>query len=257
MIPYATGFLMGLGGVNHIVTAKHVIMDANGKLQDKNLKFFFNGKNGKIINRSIKDLKRSGANWIFHDNKHVDIAIIPINVHRSIDDVVAIPERATLKSNKLTETEDVIFLSYQPGISLEKVSPIIRRGMISRFNHNNTFYIDGFAFPGNSGSPVLLKARLTDIASSKNNPALLVGVIGAYIPYSEEAISLQTGKTRVIFEDNTGLSIVWPIEKILELTLKKQFKLQVEMLLKQDQSSRTQNNIISNNKSDESKTKPV
>ncbi|GAG99454.1 unnamed protein product, partial [marine sediment metagenome] len=59
-----------------------------------------------------------------------------------------------------------------------------------------------------------------------------IGIIGEYIPYREIAISTQTGRPRVIFEENTGLSRVWSvpfIREILELGI---FKEQLNKLVK-------------------------
>jgi hypothetical protein len=42
-------------------------------------------------------------------------------------------------------------------------------------------------------------------------------MILSYISYEEKAISPQTGRTRITFEENSGLSNILPADKILEL----------------------------------------
>ena len=45
----------------------------------------------------------------------------------------------------------------------------------------------------------------------------LVGIIGSYLPYLDVAISEQTKRPRVVFEENTGLSKVWSTSLISEI----------------------------------------
>ena len=127
------------------------------------------------------------------------------------------------------------FLSYQPEINKQekKIAPIIRSGIISLINDDKTFYIDGPAFPGNSGSPLFLKPSLRRVGEKDINLAnnsldwKFVGIIGSYVPYREVAISTQTGRPRVIFEENTGLSKVWSVDFIKQIEESKKFKAQI------------------------------
>ncbi len=201
---------------------------------------FFNSKDGKIASRSIEEIKKNfSVDWIFYENKEVDIAIIPFGLDTQKDDVMTIPDNMFIPTERLFELYDVFFLSYQPGIEPQKrISPIIRTGTISLINDDKTFYINASAFPGNSGSPVFLKPspiRFDEKGISIGSDELggkFIGIIGEYIPYQEIAISTQTGRPRVIFEENTGLSRVWSvpfIEEILNLNI---FKEQLNKLVK-------------------------
>lgn len=139
------------------------------------------------------------------------------------ENFLAIRDDLFLETNNLLETTDVFYLSFQPGIKEQlKITPIIRTGTISLINEDKTFYIDGHAFPGNSGSPVFFKS--SNITQSSRTTMDLVpesgsllGVISSYIPYQDVAISQQTGEPRVIFEENTGLSIVFSISYVKEI----------------------------------------
>jgi hypothetical protein len=72
-------------------------------------------------------------------------------------------------------------------------------------------------FPGNSGGPVFLEPSLLAIDGTKaNNRAYLLGVVRSYIPYTDIAISPQTGHARVTFEENSGLAEVIPVDRINE-----------------------------------------
>jgi hypothetical protein len=176
---------------------------------------------------------------VFHKDARVDIAMIPFTIDKDKDDIKTIPESEFLSLDRVLETYDVFFISFQPGIeNIERISPIIRKGMVSRLNNDGTFYIDGFAFPGNSGSPVFIKpdaVRLGDhgiIIGNDPIAAKFVGIIGQYVPYQEIAFSLQTKRSRVMFEENTGLSRVWPVVLINEIIESVPFKEQLSRILK-------------------------
>jgi hypothetical protein len=243
--PYATGFLVNIQGIFHLVTAKHVVVEMKddkftNELCDANLCVFFNTKDKKIGIRPIKEIKaKFHVDWIFHDMNDVDIALIPFGLDAKNDDVTVVSDKLFWNMDRLFELYDVFFLSYQPGINYqEKISPIARTGTISLINDDKTFYIDGFCFPGNSGSPLFLKPspiRFDANSISIGNDPLswkFIGIIGSYIPYQEVAISLQTGRPRVIFEENTGLSKVWSTTYINKIIESDKFKKQIEKLLK-------------------------
>jgi hypothetical protein len=73
-------------------------------------------------------------------------------------------------------------------------------------------------FPGNSGGPVVTRPEITSIQGTKSfNKAALIGVVSAYLPYRDVAISQQTRRARIIFEENSGLSSVVPIDRVAEV----------------------------------------
>jgi len=47
--------------------------------------------------------------------------------------------------------------------------------------------------------------------------ASLIGMVSGYVPYQDVAYSLQTKRPRVIFEENTGLAVVVPVDRIAEV----------------------------------------
>lgn len=236
---FATGSLVYIGETYHLLTAKHVVINpSTGKEQDEDLLAFFNLKGGGVAVRSISEIKsKYGLKWIFHSDPSVDIALIPFLVDIKEDDVLVIPDNIFLGADQLSELYDVFFISYQPGIEPKgKISPIVRGGIISLMKDDETFYIDASAFPGNTGSPVFLKPWPIDaydkegLMLSKELGGKFVGIIGEYIPHRELAISAQTGRPRIMFEENTGLSRVWSVSYITEITRMEPFRAQVEKL---------------------------
>lgn len=59
-----------------------------------------------------------------------------------------------------------------------------------------------------------------------------IGIVGEYVPYQEVAISNQTGRPRVVFEENTGLSKVWSVPFIKEIIESSAFKQQLGKVVK-------------------------
>lgn len=59
-----------------------------------------------------------------------------------------------------------------------------------------------------------------------------IGIIGEYLPYQEVAISTQTGRKRVVFEENTGISRVWSVNFIREIVESNTFKQQLDKVVK-------------------------
>ncbi len=59
----------------------------------------------------------------------------------------------------------------------------------------------------------------------------LIGIIGQSVTYQEVARSTQTGRARVIFEENTGLSKVWSVDFIKEIIDSDKFKEQLDKIL--------------------------
>lgn len=239
---YGTGFLTKVQGIVYLITAKHVIKDKRtDALKPAEVFIFFNSKNGTLSLRSLTRFKEEyNVDWIFHQNPEVDIAMIPFGIDLATDDVKVLSEEIFYPSKEIIELLEVFFLSYQPGIeTIKKISPIVRGGMISIINEDKTFYIDGFAFPGNSGSPVFL--RFSPLAVDKEGDPYfltlreglgikLVGIMGEYLSYHEVAISTQTGRPRMVFEENTGLSKVWSIDYINEITNSAIFKEQLKKI---------------------------
>lgn len=239
---FGTGFLIRVRGVYCLVTAKHVVYDSKAQaLTDGSLLVFVPLKSGKVDARSLAMVKKKhSVDWFFHNNPSVDVALIPFDLNPTTDDVKVIDEGWFLGTERLFELYDVFFPSYQPGVDRDaRVAPVVRSGMISRINDDKTFYIDAFAFPGNSGSPVFLKHAAVRFEGASvlisGDPigGKFVGLVGEYVPYQETAFSAQTGRARVMFEENTGLARIWSVDYITAVADTAAFKATVTRLLDQ------------------------
>lgn len=120
-------------------------------------------------------------------------------------------------------------LVYSLGFPLGKVevikAPICRLGCISRVmdafimrDEQPTFLVDAQTFPGNSGGPIVNRPEHMSIDGTPyNESANLIGILSGYIPYRETLYSKQTGNARMIQEENSGLTIVHPVDRIKEV----------------------------------------
>lgn len=232
-----TGALIRISGINHMITAKHVLVDRKTKQIRNDLSIFFNTKSGTVGRMKIEDLMKE-VNIVFHPNPKVDVVMVPF-AHDGELDTRYIVDSFFLSFNEIEDGAESFFLSYQPGLESDtRINPIIRSGIVSVKNEDKTFYIDGSAFPGNSGSPVFSKetiewesdTSLKVIPNPKGRKFL--GVIGSYLPYKDIAVSQQTGEPRIVFEEHTGLSRVWSCDFIREIENTHECKSQIEKILK-------------------------
>jgi len=59
-----------------------------------------------------------------------------------------------------------------------------------------------------------------------------IGIIGQYIPYQDIAISAQTNRPRIVFEENTGIAIIYSIDLLNEIIHDPKTVKQIEHLKK-------------------------
>jgi len=104
----------------------------------------------------------------------------------------------------------------------DQLFPIVKQGCIARIRdwlsgRTRHILIDANIFPGNSGGPIFLRPSVIAIGGRRANPTpYLIGMASGYIPYEDTAASLQTGRERVIFEENSGIVEVVPSDAIME-----------------------------------------
>jgi hypothetical protein len=170
--------------------------------------------------------------WFTHPDEDVDVAVMPINFDLLQESGMQAAyfkgdqHGATIDAmNELgvTEGDFAYVLGFPMGLVGEhRNAVIVRSGTLARVRDtlartSKIFLVDAFVFPGNSGGPVVLKPEAVAIEGTK--PQLvpyLIGIVQAYVPYQDVAVSLQTGNPRVIFEENAGLAAVHPVDFIVE-----------------------------------------
>ncbi len=174
----------------------------------------------------------SQAPWSPHPGD-IDVAVRPLVVDcdlvkdrtiggDSFTDHGGIPSSDQVR--QISEGDGVFVLGFPLGLlGEERNYPIVRQGAVARIQdwlhgHSETFLIDAPAFPGSSGGPVVLRPQSAAIKETQQiTRPLLLGVNTGFIPSRDEAVSKQTGSTRVIFEENSGLAHVVPISSLKEI----------------------------------------
>ena len=232
-----TGFIVGRKetdnptlSTHYIVTNKHVI---------KNQKYVyvrFNSLGGSLVKDYRIDLYDEDGKQLFTPHPHEKTDVIALQIlpqtlinDKSIWGSFDLEDHAlTLDRMKTTGVQEGS-LVYALGFPMDLVDPIkvpiCRLGCVSRVSDafllkkkKPVFLVDAQTFPGNSGGPIISRPEYISIDGTPNNTsANLIGILSAYIPYRETLYSGQTGNARMIQEENSGLTVVHPVERIQEV----------------------------------------
>lgn len=214
----------------YIITNKHVV-------ENKNLLYVRFNNSGNI---GVKDLQimlknLNICNYSVHPNPYVDIAVIQILPQIILDNHLSLSffdedsHMLTLEQMRTTGVDEgglVYALGFPMNLVNDAVkAPICRLGCISRVTDAFlagqgavNFLVDAQTFPGNSGGPIISRPEHISIAETPfNTAANLIGILSAYIPYRDTLVSQQTGQPVMIREENSGLTIVHPVDRIKEV----------------------------------------
>lgn len=211
-----------------IVTNRHVIEDHTSVV----IRF------NPLGNKPAKDYEiplqdRSGKKlWSEHPGKLADIAVIGINADFLAEEGVRydffqsdnhLMSLSEMSESGVSEGDFIYVLGFPMGIVDEDRQFVIARsGIIARIRdtlegHKTDFLVDAFIFPGNSGGPVIYKPEIISVGGTKSlAKPCLIGIVSCYLTYKDVAISRQTGHTRVVFEENSGLAAVVPVNFVME-----------------------------------------
>ena len=114
---------------------------------------------------------------------------------------------------------DVYISGFPSSLGIKKIpqidyyKPLLRKGIVAgKFDERMTIIIDCPTFGGNSGGPVI---ELEKINIAKQN-VRVIGIISQFVPFVEKWINPQHRLTNIEFE-NSGYSVVVPIDKVIEL----------------------------------------
>ena len=210
-----------------LVTNHHVIKSADSIVARFNLSA---NPASRLIPLSVPH-GNSLTRWTVHPDG-ADVAVIPISASalekEGIEFAVFqrdsnILFRQQVREYGIGEGNGVFALGFPLGLAGdERNYVIVRQGIVARIQDwlagdEDTFLIDSSVFPGNSGGPVLTKPEVVQISNTQSFiRCCLIGMVSSYLPYKDVAISLQTNNPRVIFEENSGIGVVIPSDKIGE-----------------------------------------
>jgi len=179
--------------------------------------------------------------WYSCSDVEKDVAVTVINVRKLREEGIQfayfhsdkhVSDINKLKELGITEGDYAYLLGFPMGlIGGERNFVIVRGGSIARIRDtlqgaSKDFLIDAFVFPGNSGGPAVSKPEALAITGTKSQKsAYLIGIVRSYVAYEDIAISMQTQRPRVIFEENSGLAAIQPIDFVQE-AIQEHLKLQ-------------------------------
>ena len=168
-----------------------------------------------------------------HPDPDIDLAVVRINPNILNKDGIQfsyfnsdshVADRKSLEDLGITEGDFGYVLGFPMGLVGEQRSfVVVRQGTIARIRDylagaSKEILMDCMIFPGNSGGPVVTKPEAMSIQGTKSqNAAYLIGIVAQSIVYRDVAISLQTKRPRVVFEDNSGLASIVPIQYLVDL----------------------------------------
>jgi S1-C subfamily serine protease len=216
----------------YLVTARHVVEEHATRLKS-DIEVRLNpsdaGKTDEVFPLPSEARPPAQA-WFYHPNRTVDVAVIQLNPTYLKDRGFAAKffesDRTTVTTSKMkdlgvTAGDGVFVLGFPMNLAgAEKNYVIVRQGVVARVSElldhaSPRFLIDSHVFPGNSGGPVILKGEITAIEGTKpQTQALLAGMVVSYLPYNDSAVSQQTGLARILFQENSGLAEVIPVDAI-------------------------------------------
>lgn len=211
----------------YLITNKHVLLNQKKILIRCNPKNELNAKEFEInLYENNKEI------WTSHTNDNIDVAVISVNFTflKNLEmDVEFFQENLnTAGIDKLIELGvsegDLIYiLGFPMGLTGGiRNNVVVRLGCISQIQNTlkklrMEFLIDASIFPGNSGSPVLLRPEIASImGTTAINTSFLIGIVKSYLPYKDTAVSSQTGKIKLVSEENSNLAEIIPIDFINE-----------------------------------------
>ena len=211
--PVGTGFVVA-SARNHLllVTARHVVQDAEGRLL-RDLAYRLNRPGGaSLLVRDAELEQAGGGSWFVSPRHDIGVRFLPLITGASIK---AIPLDRFVEEPQVRAGTPLAALGFPMGLrSVNHAMPIARSGMVGRADPASLL-ADLFVFPGNSGGPVLYVPPLRAGSATASGAEfvqheMLVGMVSSFISYSDVAVSKQTRRPRVVFEENSGLANVVP-----------------------------------------------
>jgi trypsin-like peptidase len=211
-----------------LITNKHVLAALSDVYMKLNSAADTKSKDYRVplVARNGKQL------WVGHPNGDTDVAAVWLNAgflaqeqlrFSPILSDVHTCTKDRMKTGILNEGDRVFVLGFPMGlVAAERQYVICRSGIIARIrdyleDRTKDYLVDAPVFPGNSGGPVVVCPAVLSIQGTKRpERADLIGMVKSYVPYRDVAISSQTQRPRITFEENSGLTAVEPMDAIVE-----------------------------------------
>jgi len=233
--PIGTGFLVNYpSNITFLITARHVVTGSDaGTNTLANLAFRLNQSTG--TSRLYPDTfgREIASDWYLSET--ADVAARVFAFPSQGPDLRTISAEHILTQGLVRAGAPILAAGFPMGLrSEEHADPIVRRGIVARCDSAG-ITADVFTFPGNSGGPVFYVPTIrfsgNGITVPFHNREALIGLVSRQISYIEQAISPQTGRSRVTFEDNAGLTQIVSSDAIVRLLERADVKARISGIL--------------------------
>lgn len=231
---FGTGFFVGRSiddpneVVPFLVTNKHVFLSSKQIV----IRMKENGSD-RLMEMNATLEKNGVLLYKTHPQNDIDIAVLQLNAREILDknlnfQCINIDTQALssveLREKGVDEGSLIYMLGFPMGLVNQTSNlPLCRLGCIARMseaqiNEDHNMLVDVQNFPGNSGSPIVLRPDTSTIIGTKSlNMSVLVGIIHSYIPYQEQLVNSQTQRVVEIRSENSGIANAHPVEYIREV----------------------------------------
>lgn len=231
---FGTGFFVGRSiddpdkVVPFLVTNKHVLQSSKQIV----VRMKENGSE-RLIEMDVFLEKDGLPLYKIHPQNDIDIAVLQLDASVILDknlifqgfniDTQALSS-VELREKGVDEGSLIYMLGFPMGLVNQTSNlPLCRLGCIARMseaqiNEDHNMLVDVQNFPGNSGSPIVLRPDTSAIIGTKSlNRSVLVGIIHSYIPYQEQLVNSQTRRVVEIRSENSGIANAHPVEYIRDV----------------------------------------
>jgi hypothetical protein len=228
----ASGFFFQNETSTYVVTAKHVLFDK------KTNKLWAANAHGIAYTQDLRsqlelrlNLEKLKSDQNIKCHQDADVAIIEIikdnaTVSGAITEgiteenggFVMLNTDYTTKYDDVLESNEVFIFGYPSSLAksnqIDRNRPLLRKGIVAGKNHfQKTVIIDCPSYNGNSGGLVIQVNR--PHAQQKTSTA--IGVVSQAVMFREEFKSVREPNHVNIFLENSGYTVVEPMDRVLEL----------------------------------------
>ncbi len=219
--PLGNGFVVSYQDKDFLVTNRH-LAERRGVVVTVGL----SSRPGTPLRYSLDQVMRStGLTWLLAPD--ADLAVVPLllptEAMQFADSLELSPlEVGSFKNwDFVRQGDDVYIVGFPVFLGAGSYArPILRSGTVALKEREGEFLVDATGLPGSSGGPVFLKLYRPDERTGKlatGRASFLVGIAGTHISYAEQAISTQTGRAKIVSEENSGLIVAYSADRIAAL----------------------------------------
>lgn len=232
--PTATATLLGYvdpdqSGVQEGSTRFDVFLATNRHVIEGRDRLWIRFNQGSGSKRFLLEVKEQDGSDVFVASSEFDVAVSSLDTDSlkaagavfSVLPDQAFLDLAGIESLRVAGGDDVFVLGFPMGLAgTERNYAVVRGGVVARvdreiINESKGFLVDCAVYPGNSGGPVILKPEPVSLVDQEPRSKVhVIGIVSGYLPYTDTAVSQQTGHPRITFQENSGLANVVPFDAI-------------------------------------------